>query len=136
VTQSPSWVLDASALLAYLQDEPGAELVEAVLLGGVWISAINWAETLSKLSDQGQKPDAVTRRLEDEGILGIALRVYPVDESLARLIAILRPSTRQFGLSLGDRACLALSLHLQFGALTADRDWGKLDFPFEIKMIR
>ena len=111
-------------------------MVEEVLLGGALISSINWAETLSKLVDQGQEPDTVTRRLEDEGILGIALRVYPVDEPLARLIAILRSSTRQFGLSLGDRACLALSLHLRIGALTADRDWGKLDFPFEIKMIR
>ncbi|HEX2222987.1 MAG TPA: type II toxin-antitoxin system VapC family toxin [Thermoanaerobaculia bacterium] len=132
----PAWILDASALLAYLQDEPGAALVEEALLAGATISAINWAETLSKLAEQGQEPGAVAERLENRGILPFALQVHPVDEPLARHIAVLRPVTRQLGLSLGDRACLALSLHLEKGILTADRHWGKLDFPFEITMIR
>jgi PIN domain nuclease of toxin-antitoxin system len=136
VSQHPAWVLDASALLAYLQDEPGADLVEEALLAGTTISAINWAETLSKLAEQGQEPGTVAGRLEDRGILPFALRVHLLDEPLARYIAVLRPLTRHLGLSLGDRACLALSQHLQIGVLTADRNWGKLDFPFEIRMIR
>ncbi|MCT7957529.1 hypothetical protein [Laspinema palackyanum] len=68
------------------------------------ISAINWAETLSKLAERGQEPDAVTTQLREEGLLDHALIIYPADEELARDIAKLRVSTRSLGLSLGDRA--------------------------------
>ncbi len=104
--------LDASALLAYLQAESGADIVETALLKGAAISAINWAETLSKRAEKGQNPDDVTQKLRKEGLLDNAVQVYPVDETLACKIAELRSPARSLGLSLGDRACLALALQL------------------------
>lgn len=94
MTQNPIAVLDASALLAYLQGEPGADEVADVLLQKAAISAINWAETLSKLAERGQEPDAVTTQLREEGLLDYALIIYPADEELAHDIAKLRVSTR------------------------------------------
>jgi PIN domain nuclease of toxin-antitoxin system len=129
-------VLDASALLAFLRDEPGADLVGEALVAGANISAINWAEALGKLADQGQEPETVAQDLEDQGILGPALVVHEVDELLARRIAELRPLTRALGLSLGDRACLALGRRLGLTILTADRDWMDLDLGLDIRLIR
>jgi ribonuclease VapC len=134
--QAPSWVLDASALLALLQGEPGANEVEAALLEGTWISAVNWAETLSKLSDHGQDPEQIARSLVDKGVLGSAIHIHPMDEPLARRAAQLRRSTRTLGLSLGDRACLALAYHLRLDILTADKAWARLDSPVQIHLIR
>lgn len=131
-----SWVLDASALLAYLHGESGAESVSETLLEGACISAVNWAETLSKLAERGQAPEAVSQRLEDEGILGSTLEIHPLDERAARRIAELRPSTRKAGLSLGDRACLALASQLKLVALTADSAWAELDLGIEVRLIR
>jgi PIN domain nuclease of toxin-antitoxin system len=129
-------VLDASALLAFLHDEPGADLVGEALVAGASISAVNWAEVLSKLADRGQEPETVAQDLENQGILGPALIVHEVDEILARRIAELRPQTRALGLSLGDRACLALAGRLGLGVLTADRDWMDLDLGLDIRLIR
>ncbi|WP_254568135.1 type II toxin-antitoxin system VapC family toxin [Oscillatoria sp. HE19RPO] len=126
MTQNPIAVLDASALLAYLQGEPGADDVADALLQKATISAINWAETLSKLAERGQDPDTVTTQLREGGLLDQALIIYPADEELARDIAKLRVSTRSFGLSLGDRACLALALKLHLPALTSDIAPGKV----------
>jgi len=98
MNQSPVAVLDASALLAYLQGEPGADRVAEVLVLGAAIGAVNWAEVLTKLAERGQDPDAVATQLSDRGILNKTLLVYPVDESLARKIARLRLSTRSEGL--------------------------------------
>ncbi|MCT7978457.1 type II toxin-antitoxin system VapC family toxin [Laspinema olomoucense] len=126
MTQNPIAVLDASALLAYLQGEPGADDVADALLQKATISAINWAGTLSKLAERGQDPDTVTTQLREGGLLDKALIIYPADEELARDIANLRVSTRSFGLSLGDRACLALALKLQLPALTSDIAPGKV----------
>jgi PIN domain nuclease of toxin-antitoxin system len=123
-------------LLAFLQGEPGADEVEAALLDGTWISAVNWTETLSKLSDHGQDPGQVVRFLEDKGILGSAVQVHPVDELLARQAAQLRRSTRNLGLSLGDRACLALAYNLRLDVLTADQAWARLDSPVQVRLIR
>jgi len=66
---SPVAVLDASALLAYLQGEPGAERVAEVLVIGAAISSVNWAETLTKLAERGQDPEAVATQLRDRGLL-------------------------------------------------------------------
>jgi ribonuclease VapC len=97
---------------------------------------VNWAEVLSKLAEGGQAPKDVAQGLEDKGVLGLALVVYPLEESLALKIAELRPLTRQMGLSLGDRACLALGSHLQLQVLTADRGWLDLDLEIDIQWIR
>ncbi|WP_068818474.1 type II toxin-antitoxin system VapC family toxin [Phormidesmis priestleyi] len=136
MTASAQSVLDASALLAYLGDESGADIVETALMQGAVMSAVNWAETLSKLVERGQDPDEVTHRLTTQGLLNTALYIQPLDEFLACEIAKLRLPTRSFGLSLGDRACLALALQLQLPALTSDSAWANLRLGVSIRLIR
>ena len=130
------WVLDASAVLAFLHGEPGADAVYEALVDVSVASAANWAEILSKFSDEGEDPDTIAGRLESEGVLFSGLEVLPVTAVDARMIARLRPLARSGGLSLGDRACLALALRLGYGVLTADRQWANLDLGLEIIMIR
>ncbi|MUG99497.1 PIN domain-containing protein [Scytonema sp. UIC 10036] len=129
-------VLDASALLAYLQGEPGAKIVATALIQNSVISSINWAETLTKLAERGQDPDVVATQLTNQGLLNNALQIYTTDESLARSIAKLRVPTQPLGLSLGDRACLALALSLNLPALTCDRVWANLNIGVHITLIR
>lgn len=129
-------VLDASALLAYLHGEPGAAAVSQALTAGAAIGAVNWAEVLSKLAEVGQDPDRVTRDLASQGLLGSALMIHALDESMAREIARLRPLTRSRGLSLGDRACLALGRLLGLPVLTADGGWEKLSVGVKVRAIR
>jgi PIN domain nuclease of toxin-antitoxin system len=124
-------VLDASALLAYLHDEPGAEAVEKALSRKAWIGAVNLAEVLSKLADAGEDPNDVRVGI---GILGI--EVIPFDEDLAVETARLRPLTAQAGLSLGDRACLALGRVRGRPILTADAAWQELLADLKISVIR
>jgi ribonuclease VapC len=133
---APTVVLDASALLAYLQGEPGSDLVATALMQGTALSAVNWAEVLSKLLERGQQPQTVTAQLRDLGLLGQAIQIYSVDEALALTIAELLPDTRSMGLSLGDRACLALALKLKLPALTADKAWGNVNVGVSVRMIR
>ena len=116
-------VLDASALLAYLNEEPGAEVVEKSLAAGSAIGTVNWAEVLSKAMETGIAPETLTAELEKRGILGNILDVLPLTIEDSMEIAQLRPLTRPFGLSLGDRACLALGKRLSIPILTADRIW-------------
>lgn len=129
-------VLDASALLALLRDEPGADEVEQALGLGASVSTVNWAEVLSKLADVGEEPDAVTASLMDGGILSEGLVIRPLDEAQAVRIAELRPITRSVGLSLADRACLALAGTLDLPALTADRVWAGLGLDLRVELIR
>ncbi|MEQ8467608.1 PIN domain-containing protein [Coleofasciculus sp. E2-BRE-01] len=68
MSQNPCAVLDASALLAYLQGEPGSDRLAEILVQGAVISAINWAETLSKLAERGQDPDTIVTQLIDLGV--------------------------------------------------------------------
>lgn len=110
-------VIDASAVLALLFGERGAEVVRAHLRTGV-IGAANLAEVLAKLSDHGMPAEQAARAV---AILG--LEVAPMTEAQARRSAALRSATRAAGLSLGDRACLALAAELGVPALTADRGW-------------
>ena len=110
-------VLDASAVLALLFEESGAEVVRAQLRTGV-IGAANLAEVLAKLSDHGLPAVEAARAVT---ILG--LEVAPMTEAQAGRSAELRPLTRAVGLSLGDRACLALAAELGALVLTADRSW-------------
>jgi PIN domain nuclease of toxin-antitoxin system len=131
-----SAVLDASALLAYVRREPGEEAVTRVLRDGACISAANWAEVLSKLSDLGHRPDDVAKQLTDGGVLGQLLVVHPFTESDARETARLRARTRSAQLSLADRACLALGRSLRLPVLTADRAWKKLHVGATIRVIR
>lgn len=124
--------LDASALLALLLDEPGAARVEAVLAEGAAISAVNLAEVFSKQAERGHAPEAVRERLVREGLLGQVLEVFPFTEEDALEAARLRP----LGLSLGDRACLALARRLGLPALTADASWEGLAVGVRVEVVR
>ena len=129
-------VLDASALLALLLDEPGAQRVEEAVAEGASMSTVNLAEVLSKLAERGIPPEEAEERLREEGLLGQTLQVLPFTEEDALLVARLRPLTRPLGLSLGDRACLALASRLHLPALTADATWAGLSVGVEVEVIR
>ena len=119
-------VLDASALLAYLNEEPGADVVEKALAAGSAIGTVNWAEVLSKAMETGIAPETLAAELGKRGILKNTLDVLPLIIEDSMEIARLRPLTRPFGLSLGDRACLALGKRLSIPILTADRIWAEV----------
>jgi len=123
-------VLDASALLALLQAEPGGDVVQE-LLETAAISSVNWSEVVQKALDWQTEIEGLRQELE---VLG--LEVLPFTAVLAEATAHLRPLTREAGLSLGDRACLALAGALSLPAVTADRIWPDLGLPLEIRVVR
>jgi ribonuclease VapC len=129
-------ILDASALLAYIQDEPGSTIVEASLVSGSVVNALNYAEVLSRLSDGGQDAATAHRRMQEQGLVGDVLKVVPLHEDDAVVIARLRPFTRAQGLSLGDRACLATGLRLGRPVITTDRAWEHIDVGVTVRLIR
>jgi len=116
-------VFDASALLAVLGQENGADIATEQLehQDGV-VTSVNYAEVLTKLIDRGL--DEATAQLTWRSL---GLTVHPVDERLAAAAAVLRPTTKPLGLSLGDRCCLALAQQLgNVTVVTADRPWKAL----------
>jgi len=124
------YVLDASALLCLLFEEPGAERVEAVFAEAP-ISAANHAEVLAKLVDRGEPAaDAIA------GLQELDLEVVAFDRAQAEIAAGLRSQTRSSGLSLGDRACLALATSRNAVALTTDRAWADLDVGVRVEVVR
>lgn len=123
-------VLDASALLAFLFGEPGGEVVGEVVDESC-LSAVNLTEVLSRFSRDGLDPDLVSRR-----IAATRIEIVPFDSDAATLAARLTPDTRSLGLSLGDRACLALALARGIPALTADGGWAALSIGVEVRLIR
>lgn len=129
-----AFVLDASGLLAYLLDEDGAAVVTDALAQGATIGAANLGEALSKLSEQGVAPRELVTDLEERGILGGLIGVEPLTAEDAVLIAELRPPTREHGLGLGDRACLALGLRLNLPVMTADRAWLELGSNVDVEV--
>lgn len=124
-------VLDSSALLAYLRQEPGESVTEQAIRDGAAISTVNLAETVTKLNESGI-PDAEVRQMVDSLILD----VIPFDQAQAFQTGFLRAATRSLGLSLGDRACIALAEHLGVPALTADRQWAALNLAIAVRLIR
>lgn len=125
-----NFVLDASALLALLHREPGAEVVQLVM-GEAVLSVVNWSEVLKKAIEQGVATEGLREELE---VLG--LQIMPFNLAQAEVAAQLWKQTKTWGLSLGDRACLALALELEASALTADRVWQKLSLGISIQVIR
>lgn len=113
-------VLDCSALLAFLLREPGAEQVEAILPSAA-MSTVNFTEALTKLVERGIPP-ANARDV----VLGLGIEIVDFDADQAVRAAALREVTRKAGLSLGDRACLALAQQRQAPALTSDKAWLRL----------
>jgi ribonuclease VapC len=123
-------VLDASALLAYLQDELGSEVVERVLAESV-MSSVNWAEVVQKSLSAGVEIEGM---LDDLQSLGLTVEPFTLEDG--ERVGRLWEQTRQAGLSLGDRACLSLGLRLGIPVLTCDRAWATLKLSVEIQMIR
>jgi PIN domain nuclease of toxin-antitoxin system len=114
-------VLDSSALLALVNDEPGADGVASILPRAV-IGSVNLAEVVGKLSETG-----FSRAEIDEIVAEVAPDVRPFTLEQAIAAGELRRSTRAIGLSLGDRACIALGVELKALVMTCDRVWAKID---------
>jgi ribonuclease VapC len=129
-------VLDASALLSYLRDEPGADVVAEAIASGALISTVNLAEVFSRVADRGGDPAKLAADLTQSGLLDGAITVEPFTVADAIDAGRLRPLTRDAGLSLGDRACLALARRLDAPALTADTDWQGIAHGVELRPIR
>jgi len=125
-----SVVLDSSAVLALLWEEPGSEVV-AVAMPGASISAVNFSEVVAKLTDRGLVGPEVQGLLAD-----LALNVVAFDEAQALEAGGLRGAARGHGLSIGDRACLALGRMRRLPVFTADRTWLNLDAGVEIRLVR
>ncbi len=125
-----SVVLDASAVLALLFDEPGKEVVWRHAQGAHLLS-VNLSEILTRVIDRDGDPLAVRNMIDR-----LELHIARFDEELAIAAAMLRDSTRFIGASLGDRACLAFTHATGLPVLTADRKWALLDLGIDIRMIR
>ncbi len=110
-------VLDASALLALLNGEAGSEAVAAIMSEAV-ISSVNLSEVVAKLADHGMGEKDLRGLIE-----GLGINVIAFDEAQAYAAGLMRPATRSAGLSLGDRACLALARLRRAPAYTTDRSW-------------
>lgn len=123
-------VLDASAVIAFLRREKGAEVVASAIPGAA-ISAVNLSEVAAWLSDAGTEEGKIRLTLG-----GLQLECSDFDGEAAFASANLRKATREKGLSFGDRACLALAKRLDLPVLTADRRWAELDLGIEVRLIR
>lgn len=118
----PACVADTSALLAYLLDEPGGDVMEDWLRQGAVVSTLNVQELISKIVRDGGTREAAAATVED-----LALEAqHDLTPTLAIEAGAMIIHTRAHGLSHGDRACLALAMHLDLPAVTADRDWAKV----------
>ena len=125
-----SVVLDASAVLAFLQNEPGSDSVRAVLDEAV-ISTVNWAEVIQKARAGKVEPGGLREDFE-----ALGLKLEPFTAAQAELAGELWERTRKLGLSLGDRACLALGLERGEAVYTTDRAWKRLNLGIAIQAIR
>jgi ribonuclease VapC len=123
-------LLDSSAMLAYLYQEAGAEVVAQKLDSHV-MSAANLAEVVSKMADSGLAVAFIEQQLA-----ALAPIVAPVEKADAMRAGALRPLTRHLGLSLGDRLCLATAERLKLPVLTGDRSWLQLGLPIAIEVFR
>jgi ribonuclease VapC len=125
------YVLDASALLVLLKGETGSERVIEALMDGAAISAVNFSEVVAKLREGGMLEEAIHESLDS-----LELDIVEFDTEFAYQAVLLRPLTKSAGLSLGDRACLALAQNLNLPALTADRAWDGLSLGIRVQVIR
>lgn len=129
-------VLDASAILAFVREERGASRVETAIRRGALISTINWSEMLSALSEDGESVEIAAPRVRARiARIGILI-VVAFDEAQSEHAARLRMATRALGLSLADRACLALARVRRLPVLTTDRAWRSLHVSIRIDVIR
>ena len=130
MSDDESVVADASAVLALVKGEPFRGF-DPGRISGATVSTVNLSEIISTLIGDG-----LSEELVYAAISPLELRIVSFDESQARAAARLRTATKHLGLSLGDRACLALAIALKMPAATADRAWSKLRIGAEILLIR
>lgn len=123
-------VLDSSAILALLNGEPGGEHV-APHIGAAMVCTPNVTEVVSKLIDAGDSADSAVMRFGK-----LALVVVAFDYDLALRAGALRARTAKQGLSLADRACLAVAEREAVPAVTVDKAWAKADVAAKIQLIR
>lgn len=123
-------VLDASAVLAVIWNEPGSDMVLDRIEGAV-MSAVNYAEVLTKIADRGveEKPAKTL-------LASLAIDAIGFDKAQAETVSQLRSQTRHLGLSLGDRACIALAMTKGWPVLTADKAWAELSISVEVQLVR
>lgn len=125
-----SLVIDASALLALLNQEPGGEQVLQRLDGAI-MSAVNWSEVVQKALHRGVDTGGMQAEVQQLG-----LHIEAFTPAQAECCAALWSTTRQHGLSLADRACLALAQQHSASVLTADRAWTRLGLDLDIQLLR
>ncbi|MTJ09189.1 MULTISPECIES: PIN domain-containing protein [unclassified Anabaena] len=123
-------VLDASAILALLNQETGSKEV-LNFIGKAAISTVNLSEVIAKLADAGIPEEDIRQIISD-----LNLEVINFNEEQALKAGMLRPITKSIGLSFGDRACLALGIILNQPVLTTDRLWGSINVGVEIRLLR
>lgn len=123
-------VADASAILAALKNEPFARIAPQRMIRAS-ISAVNLSEVLTKLA-----ADGLNEAQADAAVAAMDLRVLAFDRQQAGVAAQLWLATRRAGLSLGDRACLALGITLGCPVVTADRAWARVDVGVDVVLIR
>ena len=123
-------VVDASAILALLNQETGSEEV-LKFMGKAAISTVNLSEVIAKLADAGIPEEDIRQILSN-----LNLEVIDFNEKQALKAGMLRPNTKSIGLSFGDRACLALGIILNQPVLTTDRLWGSINVGVEVRVVR
>lgn len=123
-------VFDSSALLALILKERGDAIAQSHLAGAM-VSAVNLAELCAKLIERGATAEMTVAEVKAAGI-----EVVAFDERQAIVAGELRARTREFGLSLGDRACLALAQVTERIVVTADRAWMDAGLPLDVRLIR
>ncbi|MDE3016910.1 MAG: type II toxin-antitoxin system VapC family toxin [Pseudomonadota bacterium] len=124
-------VFDTSALLAIEKRETGAEVAEAALANIPYISSVNWCELFTACHRHGYDKNEISARLIKAG-----MQIIPFTQERAEAAALLYKPTQPFGLSLGDRACLALAQETSRVIITADTAWAALPLDVELKFIR
>jgi PIN domain nuclease of toxin-antitoxin system len=123
-------VVDASAVLALLNQETGSEEI-LQLIDNAAISSVNLSEVIAKLAEAGI-PEEEIRQI----LLHLNLEVILFNEEQALRAGMMRPATKSIGLSFGDRACLALGVILNQPVITTDRLWSNLNIGIEIRVVR
>lgn len=122
--------------MALIHKENGQSAVAAALAGRSAISVVNWAEVLSKVAERGGDPVALELDYRESGFIGRTLVIEGMTEADCVQVARLRPLTIRQGMSLADRACLALAVRLGVPALTTDRSWAEAEIEAEVQLIR